>query len=154
MCVSHCVYHDSVLHTEEFFVITWRFSTTRDMTSSLTRFFEITRRATVGRTPLGKWSVRRRVLYLTTHTTHNRQPSLPPVGFETTIAAGEQSQTYALDRAATGTGTKESFRTKYSLNCLRNVSLLVETDRVLLCSLPWTTWIESTPIEPDSLNLF
>jgi len=29
---------------------------------------------------------------------------MPPAGFETTIAAGERSQTYALDRAATGTG--------------------------------------------------
>ena len=29
---------------------------------------------------------------------------MPPVGFEPTISAGERSQTYALDRAATGTG--------------------------------------------------
>ena len=29
---------------------------------------------------------------------------MPPVGFEPTISAGEQPQTYALDRAATGTG--------------------------------------------------
>ena len=29
---------------------------------------------------------------------------MPPVGFEPTIAAGERPQTYALDRAATGTG--------------------------------------------------
>jgi hypothetical protein len=28
-----------------------------------------------------------------------------PVGFEPTIAAGERSQTYALDRAATGIGS-------------------------------------------------
>ena len=30
---------------------------------------------------------------------------MPPVGFEPTISAGERSKTYALDRAATGTGT-------------------------------------------------
>jgi len=30
---------------------------------------------------------------------------MPPVGFETTISAGERPQTYALDRAATGVGT-------------------------------------------------
>ena len=30
---------------------------------------------------------------------------MPPVGFEPTIPAGERPQTYALDRAATGTGT-------------------------------------------------
>jgi hypothetical protein len=28
---------------------------------------------------------------------------MPPVGFEATFSAGERSQTYALDRAATGT---------------------------------------------------
>ena len=30
---------------------------------------------------------------------------MPLVEFEPTIAAGERSQTYALDRAATGTGS-------------------------------------------------
>ena len=30
---------------------------------------------------------------------------MPPVGFEPKISAGERPQTYALDRAATGTGT-------------------------------------------------
>jgi len=29
---------------------------------------------------------------------------MPRVGFETTISAGERPKTYALDRAATGTG--------------------------------------------------
>ena len=32
---------------------------------------------------------------------------MPPVGFEPTISAGERPQTYALDRAATGTGPVE-----------------------------------------------
>ena len=64
----------------------------------------IQRRATVGRTPLNEWSVRRRDLYLTTHNTHNRQTSMPRVGFEPTISTGERPKTYALDRAATGTG--------------------------------------------------
>ena len=62
------------------------------------------RRSTVGRTPLDEWSARRKDLYLTTHNTHNRQSSMPPVGFEPTISAGEWPQTYALDRVATGTG--------------------------------------------------
>jgi hypothetical protein len=38
------------------------------------------RRSTVGRTPLDKRSARRGDLYLTTHDTHNRQISMPPVG--------------------------------------------------------------------------
>ena len=29
---------------------------------------------------------------------------MPPVGFEPKISAGERPQTYAVDRAATGTG--------------------------------------------------
>jgi hypothetical protein len=39
---------------------------------------------------------------------------MPPVGFETTISAGERPQTYAIDRAATGTGT-------HNLQILTNV---------------------------------
>ena len=30
---------------------------------------------------------------------------MPPAGFEPTVSAGERPQTYALNRAATGTGT-------------------------------------------------
>ena len=62
------------------------------------------RRSTVSRTPLDERSARRRDFYLTTRNTQNRQISMPPVGFEPTISAGEGPQTYALDRAATGTG--------------------------------------------------
>ena len=70
--------------------------------SSFLRFLDQTqRRTTVGRTPLDEWSARRRDLYLTKHNTNNRQTSMPPVGFEPTISAGERPQTYALDRVAT-----------------------------------------------------
>ena len=62
------------------------------------------KKTTVGRTSLDELSARLRDLYLTTHNNHNRQTSMPPVGFEPTISAGERPQTYALDRAATGTG--------------------------------------------------
>jgi len=40
------------------------------------------RRTTVGRTPLDERSARHRDLYLRTHDTHDRQISMPPVGFE------------------------------------------------------------------------
>ena len=67
-------------------------------------FLDHTRRSTtVGRTPLDEWSARRRNLYLTTHNTHNKQTSMPTVGLEPKISAGERPQIYALDRAATGT---------------------------------------------------
>jgi len=39
------------------------------------------------------------------NTQHSQQTNIhAPVGFEPTISAGERPQTYALDRAATGTG--------------------------------------------------
>jgi len=47
-------------------------------------------RTTVSRTSLDEWSARHRDLYLTTHNTHNRRRSMPPVGFEPTIASGER----------------------------------------------------------------
>ena len=68
-------------------------------------FLDHTQRgSTVGRTPLDEWSARRKDFYLATHDTHNRQISMPPVGFEPKISAGERPQTYALDRTAIGTG--------------------------------------------------
>jgi len=48
------------------------------------------RRTTVGRTPLGEWSARRRDLYLTTHDTHSRQTSMPPGGIRTHTLSSEQ----------------------------------------------------------------
>jgi hypothetical protein len=57
------------------------------------------RRSTVGRTPLDESSARRRDFYLTTHDTHNRQISMPPVGFEPTISAGERPQAAHLLRS-------------------------------------------------------
>ena len=65
--------------------------------SSFTRFLDhAQRRITVGRTALDKRSARRRDIYLTTHNTHNRQTSMPPVGYKPTISAGERPQTLGL----------------------------------------------------------
>ena len=76
-----------------FFFSLWRCGPAQAMASPFTRFLDHTqRRTTVGRTPLDEWSPRRRDLYLTTHNTYNRQASMPPVGFEPTISAGEQPQ--------------------------------------------------------------
>jgi hypothetical protein len=90
---------------KKYIFLLWRCDPTRVMASSFLRFLDYTqRRTTVGRTPLDEWSARRRDFYLTTHNTHNRQTSMPPVRFESKISAGDRPQTYALDRAATGTG--------------------------------------------------
>ena len=72
----------------------------RPMASAFLKFLDHTRRTTVGRTPLDERSALRRDRQVP----HNRQTSMPPVGFEPTISAGEGPQTYALDRAANGTG--------------------------------------------------
>ena len=75
------------------------------MASSFTKFLDHTQRhTTLGRTALDEWSARRLDLYL--HNTiiiTDRRPC-HQLEFEPTISAGERPQTYALDRAVTGTG--------------------------------------------------
>jgi len=76
------------------------------MDFSFTRFLDHTQRRTkVGRTTLDEWSACRRDLSLTTHNTHNRQTSMPLVGFEPKTSAGERPRTYALGRTDTETGS-------------------------------------------------
>jgi hypothetical protein len=60
-------------------------------------FLDHTRRSTVGRTPLDERSVRRKDLYLTTHDTHNRQISMPPVEFKPTIAGRSPTEIVGLN---------------------------------------------------------
>jgi len=108
------------------FCFMWRCGPTRAMASSLLRFLDHTqRRTTVGRTPLDEWSARCRDLYLTTHNTHNRQTSIPPVGFEPTISASVRPQTYALDRAATGTGNPDTVAVKNCTNLICSINYLI-----------------------------
>jgi len=80
-----------VLNINQTVFFLWRCGPTRATASSFLRFLDHKQqRITVGRTPLGEWSARRRLRYPTTHNTHNRQTSMPPVGFETTISAVER----------------------------------------------------------------
>jgi len=53
------------------------------------------------------------------HTTPTTKISMPPVGFEPTISAGERPQTYALDRAAHNffCWVESLVRGKYGLPC-------------------------------------
>ena len=81
--------------------------------SSFTSFLDHTRRCTtVGRTPVDEGSTRRRDLYLTTH---NRQISMPPVGFEPIISAGERLHTYVLGRGYIGARTDTTQQTNICL---------------------------------------
>ena len=67
------------------------------------RFTITLRHTTLGRTPLGKWSARRRNLYVTTHNTHMRQTDIhAPEEFAPTISTSERPQNHDSDRAATG----------------------------------------------------
>ena len=70
------------------------------------------RRSTVGRTPLDEWSARRRDLYLTTHDNLNRQISMPPVGFEPTISAGERPRPRPVPRFQQATQYSTQLRTQ------------------------------------------
>jgi hypothetical protein len=91
--------------THFLFACFWSDSPQWARVSSFTKFLDrAQRRTTVGRTPLDKWSSRRRDLYLATHNTHNRQTSMRSMWFEPTISAGERAHIYDLDRAGTGTG--------------------------------------------------
>ena len=129
-----------------FFPPLWRCDPMRVMASSFLRFLDHTRRrTTVGRTPLDDWSARRRDLYLTTHNTHNRQISMPPVRFEPTISAGERPQTYALDRAATGTGlillyqNKKKNYTKTRFRCCHHRTVKLRADVTVTSLLLFTS---------------
>jgi len=50
---------------------------------------------TLGRSPLGKGTARRRDLSLTIHNTHKRQTYVPQARFEPTNPASERPQTHA-----------------------------------------------------------
>jgi len=72
------------------------------MASSFMKFLDHTlRRTTVGRTPLDKWSFRRRDLYQTTYNIHKREISTPPAVFEPAISAGQRSHTHSQNLTAT-----------------------------------------------------
>jgi len=116
-------------------------------------------RTTVNRTPLDEWSAHCRDLYLTTHNPHNRQTSMPPVGFEPTISAGERPQTYGLDRTATGTSINitlptnnmynrfQAFTiTSYHLFMAFSISMVTSTDRAMVMGWGSLKTRQSTPL--------
>jgi len=85
------------------------------------RFHDHTRRRiTVGRTPLDEWSARRRNPYLTTH---NRQTSMPPTGFEPAVPTSEMSQIRLRPRG---------HRDRLWLNCSIKLGYAVKIYEMLL----------------------
>ena len=100
--------------------------------SSFTRFLNHTQRGiTECRNPVDELSVRQRDLYLKTHNSHNGQTSMPPVGFETTISAGERPQTYAVDSAALGNGRSFLYMRLMCNECLLSRSVRVAWGNIL-----------------------
>ena len=84
------------------FVWFWRDSAQWARASSFTRFLDHAQRR-----PTVLYDSSERVISSSqrpppdnTQNTHNRQMSMPPVGFELTVSAGDRPQTYALDRTA------------------------------------------------------
>ena len=138
----------------------WRCDPTRVMASYFTRFLDHTqRRKTLSRTPMDEWSASRRDLYLTTHNNHNRQTSMPPAGFEPTISAGERPQTYATDRAATGTGfcwfTLHNYITMHRTKHIKSHSYKTCKNRTYIhlkmaISLIWVSHSEDKGFNRDS----
>jgi hypothetical protein len=51
---------------------------------------------------------------------------MPPVGFEPTISEGERPQTYALDRAAIGTGIDSTYRQKFVISILTVLKIVIK----------------------------
>jgi len=66
---------------------------------------------------------------------------MPPVGFEPTISADERLQTYALDRATTGTGTVHIYNNKIK------TTVGLKTYRAVICLLT------SAALHPETANL-
>jgi hypothetical protein len=84
---------------------------------------------TIPRAILDERSARSRDLYLTTHSTHNRHPSMFPVVFESTLSANERLQNLALDRMATGIGTGVYTSQKTQFMSIRKKNDILGTDQ-------------------------
>jgi len=56
---------------------------------------------------------------------------MPLLGFEPTISPGERPQTYALDRAATGTGHAKQFKISYFRTNTRGLTKNIEISVLL-----------------------
>ena len=85
---------------------------------------------------------------------------MPRVGFERTISAGERPKTYALDRAATGTGCLQYSNIKLNTSiclsfmyivCKKSTANLKLTDKLIISpdtstlygELCWLTWLQN-----------
>ena len=80
------------------------------------------------------------------NTQHSQQTSMPPVGFELTISAGQRPQTYDLDRAASATGLAKNNYVKRSHCMLKYIyifdSVNIDNNHNCLNTISHTvTWL-------------
>ena len=104
-----------------------------DRASSFPRILDHTqRRFTDSRTPLDEWSARRRDLYLTTHKTHSRQTSIPPVAFEPTIS-GRRAVTDLRLRPRGQWGRRTISSNNIKLYLLPTQCILIQSSSLVPC---------------------
>jgi len=105
------------------------------------RGFAITlRHTTVGRTPLDKWSARRRHLYVTTHSTHKRQTDIHAAGEIITHIPSKRAASNPLFRRR---GHRD--RQFYGL-VISNYTLIITTFLNNLMFSDRASWIDYTLI--------
>ena len=118
--------------------------------------FTITlRHTTLGRIPLDKWPARRRDLYLTTHTTHKRQTSMPPAGFESVIPASERPLSYVLYWATSGIGHQKFLSFAANLYeqraCTLNLGMESERKGIELSAFVFYSWNTGSSKKMDGI---
>jgi hypothetical protein len=103
---------------------------------------------TVGRTPSG-CVISSSQRLLTTHNTHSRQTFMSTLEFEPTFSAGERPQTYALDRAATGTGNISG----YSVCLQQKLQFVQRSYLYILKKIPLYFCVQIESIFPEFIIL-
>ena len=81
---------------------------------------------------------------------------MPPVGFEPTILAGERTHIYGLDRAATGTGNRNtmySYLTGGILYKLYTIYIYIYISRFQHCIAAFVAqYVKKTQIDIESMQ--
>jgi len=94
---------------------------------------------------LQEWLVRSKTIYVTTHNTHGRKTSMPPVGFEPAIPASEQPQTNPLGSSATGNGQIDAY-TIHTPMALRH------SEHCMIIAIMQSKWLCHRPLQVTCSN--
>jgi len=94
---------------------------------------------------LYEWSARRKAIYLTSHTTHDRKTSMPPAGFEPAISASEWPQSHPLDRSATGNGQIDAYT-------IHTPMTLRHSEHCMIIAIMQSKWFRHRPLQVTCSN--